>query len=211
MLIGGGATCPGCKQTDSTILVSLLVHQALDELSPEEVDKLFTAANNGVMREWDLPVGEVSWAEFAKKISLPLKPERGFAMSGDLLLPARFLNLKGLMYRDWYSDFAWIGMLPFGLSLMSCLAACSLFMQSEFTLAALLFVVAFLTSFGMISLIMWAQQKYSQAIDRWGVAQDRWDDLWYCSRDNAVFIGGQHKLIPTNQVKALLYKPESKI
>jgi len=40
--------------------------------------------------------------------------------------------------------------------------------------------------------------EYNRALERWGNAMKRWEHLYYCYRDDCVFIIGENKPIPVN-------------
>jgi len=52
--------------------------------------------------------------------------------------------------------------------------------------------------------------NYPSEVERWERAIERWRELYYCYRDDGIFIPAQTRLIPVEQLRAFLYSPEKK-
>ncbi len=55
-----------------------------------------------------------------------------------------------------------------------------------------------------------AEASYPEQLIEWEHAYSRWERLYYCHRDDGVFIPAQTRLIPVNQMQAFLYLPDKK-
>ena len=55
------------------------------------------------------------------------------------------------------------------------------------------------------------QSSYPYEVEQWERAMDRWRELYYCSRDDGVFLPQRTNLVPATNMKALLFaKPKEK-
>ena len=61
--------------------------------------------------------------------------------------------------------------------------------------------------------VMWANRqsrKRKQAFKEekaiWEKAFNKWNQLYYCARDDGVFIPGQNRFVPVDQMTSFLYK-----
>jgi len=105
------------------------------------------------------------------------------------------------------SEFAWLGDLPNWVGIV----------------LAVVLTVGLLVSIG---LLVWAwtffKRKYnasnakykanqarldSEEMPRWQRAMERWNDLYYCARDETVFIPGENKAIPVAEMSKYLFDP----
>ncbi len=186
MLIGGGATCPGCNQTDSTLLLSLLVHQIDGVLTPDEYERLISDREMKRVREWPSPKSN-SWKELGKQLSLPDQPR-----------PSSLVRLTSGQLR-----FVWFFL---GLGLLGLL----LQILPEDVPLPIWGCVLFGPFLLPISLVVFIAQRSEKQLEKkiliWGNAKSQWSKLWYCARDNAVFIAGQRRLTPPEQMKTFLYE-----
>lgn len=55
-----------------------------------------------------------------------------------------------------------------------------------------------------------AEASYPDQLAAWEHAYSRWEHLYYCHRDDGVFIPAQTRLIPVKQMQAFLYSPGKK-
>lgn len=55
-----------------------------------------------------------------------------------------------------------------------------------------------------------AEAQYPLQVEAWKHALERWEQLYYCQRDDGVFIPAQTQLIPVNQMQAFLYSANKK-
>lgn len=189
--VGGGATCPRCLHSDTTQRVSLIVHLVSGDISPAEYDHLSVALSRGEARNWSSPHTASSWDELAKQLALPEKPE---------LSPIAKLSSTSLRY----FSIAWLfaGSVLFFLLLdyapvptgcagvLSCLI---LFFP---------LIVAWRWSVFMVKSNIEIEKKVSN----WGVAKSKWHQLYYCARDNCVFVPGQQRVIEPKDVRAFLHE-----
>jgi hypothetical protein len=61
-----------------------------------------------------------------------------------------------------------------------------------------------------VSTIRHNRLNYPSEVERWERAMERWRELYYCYRDDGVFIPAQTRFIPVEQLRAFLYVPEKK-
>ncbi len=88
----------------------------------------------------------------------------------------------------------------------------------------LIFVPVVILLFAAIVLIRWAwlssrretrtlreaEAQYPLQVEAWKRALERWKQLYYCQRDDGVFIPAQARLIPVNEMRAFLYASDKK-
>lgn len=55
-----------------------------------------------------------------------------------------------------------------------------------------------------------ANARYPNAVATWQMAVARWEQLYYCYRDDGVFIAKQTRLVNSKDMLALLYAPQRK-
>ncbi len=101
-----------------------------------------------------------------------------------------------------------------GLLIFSLLFSCILFAVNP--LAG--FLIMMITGWISIFLIVWSARKTSKlkkgfdilwakwraSEKAWRVAMNRWQKLYYCSRDDVVFIPGEGRAVPPNRMSELL-------
>jgi hypothetical protein len=58
----------------------------------------------------------------------------------------------------------------------------------------------------MLARAMWLFRVYPGKAASWRAARDRWNRLYYCSRDDTCFVAGESECCPPEDVAGLLYK-----
>jgi hypothetical protein len=189
MLLGGGAACPGCLQSDSTQKVSVIVNSVNGNLSPREFEWLNSTKSDGKSADWPSPRSEPSWDSVAKKLARPPKPEL------PTFAKLNRANMRTLRYLIWFIIFLSLGTFA---------------SRIPGTVGFSGFLIAFLVTTAIV--VGWlkysnrAAKHFQVNLDRWGQAQGKWYNLWYCARDNRVFIAGQRRLIEPEQMTAFLHE-----
>jgi hypothetical protein len=51
-------------------------------------------------------------------------------------------------------------------------------------------------------------QSYQRQASQWQKAMDKWNNLYYCSQCAGVFLEGQVRLVPLEQMRAFIYEIE---
>lgn len=54
----------------------------------------------------------------------------------------------------------------------------------------------------------YVNQSYQKQMAQWQKAMDKWNKLYYCSADAGVFLEGQNRLVPLEQMRSFLYEIE---
>ncbi len=191
MLVGGGATCPGCQQNDTTQLVSLIVRASEKKLAVDEYESLAEAREQGKAINWDKPRNDASWELLAKKLAAPPKPElpelarisRGMTRAIVFLVFVVFLVAYGL----WGS---------YSLSLGPVIIP----------VLCIVGLVVFLALVRWWIYSMDANKNLQPRINAWSTANIKWHRLYYCARDDRVFVAGQRRLVAPEQLATVLYE-----
>lgn len=188
-MLGGGATWPSCHQSDSTLLVSLLVHQIDESLTPGEYEALLSAKARGEARDWMAPKKENSWKELKSKLTLLEKPKlTSLARISETTV--RYLGFAAFPLA--IGLIGWLG--PLIPRDMLFLDACLLIAPFALPMALWVFVV------------QKSDKDLQKKLPIWGSAKSEWGKLWYCARDNGAFIAGKNRLIPPDQMRSFLYE-----
>jgi hypothetical protein len=177
-------------QTDATQKVSIVVHSIGDKLTPLEFEFVDRAQKEGKTSDWLTPRKESSWEEVAIRLDAPVRPEL------PRLARINRSNRQFIVLGGWVIGYAiFILVNPmFGNSVLSIL------------LAIVLLVAPLIV---MSRWLAWAnreREKLQEKISIWGQAKSKWSQLWYCARDDGVFIAGQRRLIPAEQTQAFIYE-----
>ncbi len=186
MLVGGGATCPGCLQSDATQKVSVIVNAANGNLSPREFEWLSSVQREGKSTDWPAPRQEPSWESVARKLTRPPKPTM------PVLARWSYSNVRGVRYLIWFILF------------LALASLATLIPETTGLVFLGAFLVSILIVFGWLNYSNRERKKLEAKLDRWGKAQSKWYQLWYCARDNCVFEAGQRRLIAPEQLAAFL-------
>lgn len=137
----------------------------------------------------------VSQTELSKKLAPPPQPEpKDYAVYNDtermLITLAKLAVLLGIGLMVWgqCANLATLGgqgllQMILGIPLIGCAYV----------------YIHFVTS-------RWEKQAMAVLMPRWQRAIARWDQLYYCARDDGVLIPGQSRLVPVDQMTSFLYE-----
>ena len=183
--------CPECHRNDRAEKVSAIVNRDTVQISGSSQSTSTYVDRNGYTRREtsDNPFSGVQQSNLAARLSPPAKPE------------AKGACLRYLLYLP----VLWIGII--------CFAGLVLPGNSDLplkTLAGVGLVVSIL-------LLVWitlsirnvnrkAKEKQAQEMARWNKAVARWEQLYYCHRDDVLFVPGQSETIPVQSMLDYLYR-----
>jgi hypothetical protein len=186
------ARCPKCGQIDMVLKVSALHSGGVSSTEYEVIVPIQLGST--VTPVSSKRVG-VSQTELSKKLAPPSKPEpKDYAVYNDtervLKTLATLAVCLGLVLAIWgqCANLATLGgqgllQLILGIALVGCGGAYIYFVTSR-------------------------REKQAMAVlmSRWKRAIARWNQLYYCSRDDGVFIPGQSHFVPVDQMTDFLYE-----
>lgn len=182
--------CPECHKNDKVEKVSAIVNRDTVQISGSSQSTSTYVDRNGYTRHEtsDNPFSGVQQSNLAARLSPPAKPEaKGACLRYLLYLPV--LLLGGACFA------------------MLTVAGPS---QSGKTMAGVGMLV-------VILLLVWitlsirninrkAKEKQAQEMVRWNKAVARWEQLYYCHRDDVLFVPGQSETIPVQSMLDYLYR-----
>jgi hypothetical protein len=192
--------CPKCQRSDSLQKVTTIVARGTKVI--EERGGIHIDTDYG-MDVIPLTYSSVARSNLARKLAAPEKP-----------LPTRS-----------YGCIAALFISRLGAGLIVCVMLIGLFFCSFPFLAATyaqnnsLFIGILVAGFGIIGLILfssiragWRQARltseqrnsYDARVQAWEDSYERWQHLYYCFRDDGVFLPGQSSFVPVNQMSDYL-------
>lgn len=193
--------CPKCQRADTVRKVSALVGDATH--AAESSGIAYVQAEHGLDV---IPVVQtsVSRSALAARLSPPRKPTKpsGYGCVGALLITRLGLALVGSVIL---------------LALFMCTYP---FLMTLYQQNNLLFVAAVGLGLALIGLmVVWVfrsgwrhaqlaregRMTHEPRLDDWERAYTRWQQLYYCQRDDGVFIPGQNVFVPIEQMNDYLY------
>jgi hypothetical protein len=168
--------CPRCGEVDMVMKVSALYEYGF---SPQVYQKLIPTPPGTDWPPFLKAETKLVQSELSKKLSPPAKPKYRFSISWGSVLIALILLIPGFIF--------------------------SLFPQW------LLFSLLLLAVGTIIAVwIIWHRPKdrvaHGEAVERWERAIAMWSRLYYCARDDIVFIPGQSRSVSAHSMMALLYE-----
>lgn len=191
MVLGSEIECPSCRQSDGTLPVSMLVNQIKQDMTPQQVDALTNALNKGVAREWNGNPKNESWAQLAKQLQPPTKPE-----------VSSLARMTGSIADSGVSYFV-----GFAIIMVSIV----LFGQYSFQVGnvsvPILCVVWVLILVGVWRLLISirdAKRNLDPKITDWSAKMSKWNGLYYCVREDGVFKPGTSRVVPVNGMSELI-------
>lgn len=192
--------CPKCQRSDNIQKVTAIVAQGTKVIEERGGIDINTDYGMDVL---PLTYSSVARSNLARKLAAPEKP-----------LPTRT-----------YGCIAALFISRLGAGLVVCVMLMGLFFCSFPFLAATyaqnnsLFVGVLVAGFGLLGLILfssiragWRQirltseqrNSYDARVQVWEDSRERWQQLYYCFRDDGVFLPGQSSFIPINQMSEYL-------
>ena len=192
--------CPKCQRSDNIQKVTVIVAQGTKVIEERGGIDINTDYGMDVL---PLTYSSVARSNLARKLAAPEKP-----------LPTRT-----------YGCIAALFISRLGAGLVVCVMLMGLFFCSFPILAATyaqnnsLFVGVLVAGFGLLGLILfssiragWRQirltseqrNSYDARVQVWEDSRKRWQQLYYCFRDDGVFLPGQSSFIPINQMSDYL-------
>lgn len=222
------ARCPRCGRNDRAEKVSSIISSQTQNITSEELrtEVFFTPDGRRISRQISVPKIIKQTSELAKKVSPPLKPE---PIPKPRLRPtppkkANSLFTFGIILTI-------ISLVVTALLVLSIIIG----LFEDPTLIICLMVPVLLMLLGGISLIIfgivniarlkdknrkaWSavtrynrkvlhdwQQANDKLMSDWQTAMNRWNDLYYCHRDDCVFIPEEGTYAPLSKIKDYLFQ-----
>ena len=224
------ARCPICNRNDKAEKVTAILRSQTHSAQGVTYQTVTTNVNTGfgttpVSQQVAIPVQTSQTSELAKFLAPPVKPEPDKSViveeksSHKSLLGALFFGLAG-------AGFLFLTLVVFAVYLSelenienlitAAATVLGLFLLSLSTLGLSVFLFAFTvpkerrSNREMKSVyqekIRQRQQYNAEADKRWTTAMDRWDQLYYCGRDDCVFLPGTHTHAPVSTMMDYLYQ-----
>ncbi len=191
MFLGSEVTCPMCHQRDATMRVNMLVRQIDREMTPQQVDALHAAVQREDAREWRGEPKEASWNELAKQLRPPQKPElESIAKLSDSFIELPFIRqLVGIfivasVFLFWRYDVQIINI--------------------NIPLVCIVWVGIVIGIWRLVVYVREPEKRLTPKIDTWSYQMNLWNSLFYCARDNVVFLPGKNQVAAPNELRQVL-------
>jgi hypothetical protein len=192
--------CPKCQRSDRIQKVSTIVAQGTKVVDDER--GFFVEADNGP-DFIPFTYNSVARTSLARRLAPPAKPSSpdrygcvavlfmtrlGLAILVGLMLAALFFcSYPFLTVPYAQNDSLFVGVLVFGFAIMS-----------------LTLVWAVRASWRQARSTSKWNNSYDARVREWEAAYARWKQLYYCFRDNAVFIPGHSTFVPVERAQEYL-------
>lgn len=194
-----GLRCPRCSSNDQVQKVSAIVASQTQEISGGSWETQVYVDKKGKKHTEDhyTPYSGTQMSVLAQRLSPPEKPDAGF--STGIIIAIGFLMVAGVC-----------GLLGLFTIMSSSLSV---------ALADASFYVLCITPtfvFGVLGILLFLvssishREKVTQVkqveIPRWEKAMRRWEQLYYCYRDDNIFIPHENVSVAVPQMKTYIYQ-----
>jgi hypothetical protein len=197
--------CPKCQRSDNIQKVTAIVTQGtkvIVERGGIDID------TNYGMDVIPLTYSSVARSNLARKLAAPEKPLQTRSHS---CVAALFITRLGVT-------------LVVSVILVALFFCSFPFLAATYAQNNALFIGILIAGFGIIGLLLlssiragWRQARstseqrnfYDARVQAWEDSYERWQQLYYCFRDDGVFLPGQSSFVPVNQMSDYL-KAETK-
>jgi len=190
-----GRECPLCNKDDHVTKITTIIQRETQRISGQLPVTSTQMDSDGHLRtSTDLShFSGTSISDLAQKLKPPSKPSLG------CLSKWRYPDTTCLTIGSAIMALALFG---FGFSMM--------IEGDAAAIAGLIGGIAFIGIFlGSRKFKQWQSKKGEEALkpemDRWNYAMSRWDKLYYCSRDDCLYIPGEHVSVPIESMEKILY------
>lgn len=198
--------CPKCGRADAIRKVTSIVDEGTTYTDSNRLGMSIrgddTQFYNGLGRS-------VSRTELASALESPRKPTQPFRRGWSGIFPNFHWNCAGSIL---------------GVIILGAVCSFPLLQTTYRENPLLIFVPVVILLFSAIVLIRWAwissrretrtlleaEAQYPLQVEAWKRALERWKQLYYCQRDDGVFIPAQTRLIHVNEMRAFLYASDKK-
>ena len=224
------ARCPVCNRNDKAEKVTAILRSQTHSAQGVAYQTVTTHVNTGfgtspVSQQVAMPVHTSQMSELAKFLAPPVRPEPDNAVlakenpSHKSLLGAVLFGLAGAGFALCTLSVFVVYLSELGHIENVIAAAATVLGLFLLTLSALglsIFLFAFTVPKERRSnrerksdyeeKVRQRQQKSDQIEKRWATAMDRWNQLYYCGRDDCVFLPGAHTHAPVSRMMDYLYE-----
>jgi hypothetical protein len=198
--------CPKCGRVDAIRKVTSIVDEGT---TYTESNRLGMSISGDDTQFYSGFGRSVSRTELASALASPHKPTQPFRQGWSGIFPNFHWNCAGSIL---------------GLMILGAVCSFPLLFTTYRENPLLIFVPVIIVILAATILIRWAwlsnrretkslreaQAAYPVQVEQWKRAHERWERLYYCHRDDGVFIPAQTRLIPVNQMQAFLYSSDKK-
>jgi predicted RNA-binding Zn-ribbon protein involved in translation (DUF1610 family) len=225
------ARCPICNRNDKAEKVTAILRSQTHSAQGITYQTVTTSVNTGfgttpVSQQVAIPVQTSQMSELARFLTPPAKPEPDKSV-----VEAPNLSHKSL------TGAILFGMAGAGFSLLTLVIFAAYLVDwaniENFIVAAATVLGWFLLAFSTLGLSVFLfafsvpkenranrekkvvyeekvrqrKQNNDEMDKRWATAMDRWNQLYYCGRDDCVFLPGAHTHAPVSVMMEYLYRP----
>ncbi len=189
--------CPLCNKDDQALKVTSIIQRDTQRINGQVPVTSTYSDGDGRLRsstDWSR-FSATSISDLAKNLTPPDKPALGcfrglqFPDSSCLTIASAIMAVVLISF-----GFAMIGE---GSDIGSIAAG---------FIGGILFIGIFI---GSRKFNKWQSKRAEEAIkpemDRWNYAMDRWNKLYYCSRDDCLYIPGEKGSVPIGSMESILY------
>lgn len=194
MIVGTGAVCPQCHKNDATQQVNLVVQMVEGALSPAAYENLELKYKSGQGSDWATPAGEESWSALARKFSMPSRPRLSIFGSYNLFLyPLAVLYIFFIVYM--FMTATVMNMTVTVMRGLLCVVTVGMFLL------------------GTVAVFVGRRKKreFDGQLQVWNEQKERYDKLYYCARDNKIFLPGSTECVSPKEMKQLISANNSRV
>ena len=192
--------CPKCKRSDNIQKVTAIVTQGTGVIEEHGGIDIDTEYGMDVI---PLTYSSVARSNLARKLAAPEKPLQSKSYG---CIAALFISRLGIA-------------LVVSMILVALFLCSFPFLAATYAQNNTLFIGILIAGFGIIGLVLFSsiragwrqlrsaseQRKFHDArVQAWEVSYKRWQQLYYCFRDDGVFLPGQSSFVPVNQMSDYL-------
>jgi predicted RNA-binding Zn-ribbon protein involved in translation (DUF1610 family) len=225
------ARCPICNRNDKAEKVTAILRSQTHSAQGITYQTVTTSVNTGfgstpVSQQVAVPVQTSQMSELARFLTPPAKPEPDKSVieepkpSHKSLMGAIFFGMAGagfslltlVIFAAYLADWANIENL-----IVAAATVLGWFLLALSTLGMSIFLFAFTVPKENRSnrekkavyeeKVRQRKQENAESDKRWAIAMDRWNQLYYCGRDDCVFLPGAHTHALVSTMAEYLYRP----
>jgi predicted RNA-binding Zn-ribbon protein involved in translation (DUF1610 family) len=225
------ARCPICNRNDKAEKVTAILRSQTHSAQGITYQTVTTSVNTGfgstpVSQQVAVPVQTSQMSELARFLTPPAKPEPDKSVieepkpSHKSLMGAIFFGMAGagfslltlVIFAAYLAD--WANIENF---IVAAATVLGWFLLALSTLGMSIFLFAFTVPKENRSnrekkavyeeKVRQRKQENADSDKRWAIAMDRWNQLYYCGRDDCVFLPGAHTHALVSTMAEYLYRP----
>ena len=209
ILLEAFARCPKCAKNDKVEKVSAIVARETHEIRGTSIESETYTDKDGKTRyrSYSVPYSGTQMSVLAQRLSPPEKPEMGFNWRGCIGVVLVLCGVLSLAVSGCQVGF---GLLTVPIS--EGASSGELFNFSSILgilllPGAILYILlgAFLIKSSANSRKKRSTKLREVDIPQWEYAMRRWNQLYYCARDDILFIPGENKAVPVTQMNEYIH------